>query len=51
MNLYTSYRACCKDCTDRDAEDCFGCIVGTHHCDHPEKTCLAEDKEALKCSP
>jgi len=36
---------CCKDCTDRYAGDCHGCLVGTHQCEAPVEDCLREDKK------
>ena len=47
MNLYTSLRTCCLNCSDKAAEDCYGCVVGTHMCCKPEQDCLKEDTGAL----
>lgn len=48
MNKFTSVRAGCKICTDRHADDCYGCIVGIHMCTSPCKEYLKEDRDAEK---
>lgn len=40
-------RSCCKNCSDKAADDCKGCIVGLHLCSNPPESCLKEDREEL----
>lgn len=40
-------RSRCLNCSDHDAWDCFGCLIG-RPCEYPLVVCKTEDREVLK---